>query len=257
VKINMTKTRFDGKNVLVVGGNSGIGLASARAFSQEGAKLIISGRNTDTLASAASDIGNGILTYQCDVSDVAQIRDLASEVKSVFGYLDALFVSAGSGAFCPIDLVTEEDWNWVMDTNLKGMFFTVQALLPLMSNPSSIVLAGSIAGRLSGAGSPVYAASKAGVRSLARSFAADFVEKGIRVNVVSPGPTDTPAYGRSRTKGDVDLSAILEHDLRSIPMKRLATPDEVANAVLFLASSESSFTTGAEFLVDGGEVYLA
>ena len=127
----------------------------------------------------------------------------------------------------------------------------------MMSNPSSIVLAGSIAGRLSGAGSPVYAASKAGVRSLAKSFAAGFVELGIRVNVVSPGPTDTPAYGRSLIKGGVDINAVLEHDLKNIPMKRLATPEEVANMVLFLASSESSFTTGSELLVDGGEVCLA
>ena len=255
--LNTTKTRFDGKTVLVVGGNSGIGLASARAFSQEGAKLIISGRNEETLASTASDIGNGTLAYQCDISDVAQIQGLAEKVKSVFDHIDALFVSSGRCSFCSIDLVTEEDWHWVMDTNLKGLFFTVQAMLPLMSNPSSIVLAGSIAGRLSGAGSPVYAASKAGVRSLARSLAADFVEKGIRVNVVSPGPTDTPAYGRSRAQGDGDPLAILKRDLENIPMKRLAKPEEVANTVLFLSSSDSSFTTGSELLVDGGEVCLA
>lgn len=253
----MMNNRFIGKNVIVVGGNSGIGLAAARAFSQEGAKLIISGRNVETLTSTASEIGNGTLAYQCDVSNVAQIKDLAAKVKSVFGHIDALFVSSGQCSFCSIDLVTEEDWHWVMDTNLKGLFFTVQAMLPLMSNPSSIVLAGSIAGRLSGAGSPVYAASKAGVRSLARSIAADSVEKGIRVNVVSPGPTDTPAYERSMTQGDDDPLAILERDLRSIPMKRLATPEEVANAVLFLSSNDSSFTTGSELLVDGGEVCLA
>jgi len=253
----MTRRRFEGKNVVIIGGNSGIGLASARAFADEGANLLVTGRNLNTLASTAEEIGENISTFQCDITDVAQIRAMAARVKEEFETVEALFVSAGSGAFCSIDLVSEDDWHSVMDTNLKGIFFLVQSMYEMMSNPSSIVLAGSIAGRLSGAGSPVYAASKAGVRSLAKSFAAGFVELGIRVNVVSPGPTDTPAYGRSLIKGGVDINAVLEHDLKNIPMKRLATPEEVANMVLFLASSESSFTTGSELLVDGGEVCLA
>jgi len=251
--LNMSQTRFNGKTILVVGGNSGIGFAAARAFSQEGAKIIISGRNAKTLASSVNDIGMGAFSYQCDISDLTQIEGLAAIVKSELGYLDGLFVSSAQCSFCSIESVTEEDWHWVMDTNLKGIFFTVQAMIPLMSNPSSIVLAGSIAGRLAGPNSSVYAASKAGVRSLARSLAAGLIEKGIRVNVVSPGPTDTPAYRRSKTNGDCNPLDILKHDLQNIPMKRLATPDEVANTVLFLASSDSSFITGAEILVDGGE----
>lgn len=251
------KTRFDEKTVLVVGGNSGIGLAAARAFSQEGAKLIISGRNAETLASSVGEIGNGTLSYQCDVSDLAQIKDLAVNVKSAFGYVDVLFFSSGQCSYCSIDLATEEDWHWIMDTNLKGMFFTIQCMLPLMANPSSIVLAGSIAGRLAVADSPVYAASKAGVRSLARSLAADFVTKGIRVNVVSPGPTDTSGYRGLRGKGGIVPREIREKELNAIPMNRLGTPEEVANTVLFLASSDSSFITGSELLVDGGEVCLA
>lgn len=186
----MTRNLFEGKNVLVVGGNSGIGLAAAKAFSQEGANLIITGRNVETLTSKADEIGGRTSAYQCDVTDMEQIKDLVVKVELEFGYIDVLFISAGQYSSGSINSVTEENWDWLMDTNLKGMFFTIQGMLPLMGNPSSIVLMGSIAGRLAVAESPVYAASKAGVRSLARSLAADFVTKGIRVNVVSPGPTD-------------------------------------------------------------------
>lgn len=249
----MAKVRFDRKTVLVVGGNSGIGFAAARAFSQEGAKLIISGRNAETLASSANNIGNGTLAYQCDISDVTQIKVLAEKVKSQFSCLDVLFVSAGQCSFCTIESVSEKDWHWVMDTNLKGLFFTVQAMIPLMSNPSSIVLAGSVAGRRAGPGASIYAASKAGVRSLGRSLAAGLIEKGIRVNVVSPGPTDTPIYARSKSQGNHNPNEIMKNEIKSIPMARLATPEEVANAVLFLASSDASFMTGSEILVDGGE----
>ena len=187
----MTRNLFEGKNVLVVGGNSGIGLAAAKAFSQEGANLIITGRNVETLTSKADEIGGRTSAYQCDVTDMEQIKDLVVKVELEFGYIDVLFISAGQYSSGSINSVTEENWDWLMDTNLKGMFFTIQGMLPLMGNPSSIVLMGSIAGRLAVAESPVYAASKAGVRSLARSLAADFVTKGIRVNVVSPGPTVT------------------------------------------------------------------
>lgn len=253
----MTRNRFEGKNVLVVGGNSGIGLVTAKAFSQEGANLIITGRNAETLASKASEIGGRTSAYQCDVSDIGQIKDLVVNVKLEFGNIDVLFISAGQCSFCSVDSVTEEDWHWIMDTNLKGMFFTIQGMLPLMGNPSSIVLTGSIAGRLAVTESPVYAASKAGVRSLARSLAADFVTKGIRVNVVSPGPTDTPAFRKLKGEGGTVQRAVWEKELNAIPMNRLGTPEEVAKTVLFLASSDSSFTTGSEILVDGGEVYLA
>ena len=174
----MTRNLFEGKNVLVVGGNSGIGLAAAKAFSQEGANLIITGRNVETLTSKADEIGGRTSAYQCDVTDMEQIKDLVVKVELEFGYIDVLFISAGQYSSGSINSVTEENWDWLMDTNLKGMFFTIQGMLPLMGNPSSIVLMGSIAGRLAVAESPVYAASKAGVRSLARSLAADFVTKG-------------------------------------------------------------------------------
>lgn len=160
----MTRNLFEGKNVLVVGGNSGIGLAAAKAFSQEGANLIITGRNVETLTSKADEIGGRTSAYQCDVTDMEQIKDLVVKVELEFGYIDVLFISAGQYSSGSINSVTEENWDWLMDTNLKGMFFTIQGMLPLMGNPSSIVLMGSIAGRLAVAESPVYAASKAGIR---------------------------------------------------------------------------------------------
>lgn len=253
----MKRNRFKGKNVLVVGGTSGIGLAASKAFFQEGANLIITGRNTETLTTKASEIGNGTLGYQCDVSDMTQIKDLATKVKLEFDNIYTLFYCVGFSSFCSIDSVTEEYWYRIMDINLKGMFFTIQCMLPLMCNPSSIVLAGSIAGRLSLAEAPVYAAAKAGVRSFARSLAADFINKGIRVNVVSPGPTDTPGYRSLRGEDNTELQTICEKEVDAIPMNRIGTPEEVAKTVLFLASSDSSFTTGSEILVDGGEVNLA
>ncbi len=138
----MTRNLFEGKNVLVVGGNSGIGLAAAKAFSQEGANLIITGRNVETLTSKADEIGGRTSAYQCDVTDMEQIKDLVVKVELEFGYIDVLFISAGQYSSGSINSVTEENWDWLMDTNLKGMFFTIQGMLPLMGNPSSIVLMG-------------------------------------------------------------------------------------------------------------------
>ena len=250
------KRRFEGKSVVVIGGNSGIGLAAAKAFANEGARVAVGGRNPDTLASAVNEIGKQASAHEVDISDVKAIRSLFDELRQSLGRVDVLFVNSGRCSFCPIEAVTEEDWHWVQDTNLKGVFFTVQAALPLMPNPSSIVFTGSISGRLSNPRAASYAASKAGLRSLGRSLAAAFVDRGIRVNVVSPGPTDTPAYERARKHEASQLPLILEDEIASIPMKRMGRPEEVAQAVLFLASEDASFTTGTEFLVDGGEASL-
>jgi NAD(P)-dependent dehydrogenase (short-subunit alcohol dehydrogenase family) len=243
--------RFTGKNVVVIGGNSGIGLAAARAFAQEGAKVVITGRAAQTLHSAAQEIGHEALAIRSDIGDVGQIRALFAQLGSQLGHIDVLFVNAGIGAFQPIEKVTEQDWDGIHDINLKGVFFTVQQALPLLRSGASIVLTGSI-GALKGipAGS-VYAASKAGLRALGRCFAAELVGKGIRVNVVSPGPTDTPIMGRSGLPPQA-IAGLREQMIRNTPMHRMGTPQEVAAAVLFLASGESAFVTGIDFLVDGG-----
>lgn len=244
--------RFSGKNVVIIGGNSGIGLSAAQAFAQEGARVVITGRSPATLDSAAAQIGRGCIAIRSDVGVVKQIGELFTQLTTQLGHIDVLFVNAGIGAFQAIDKVTEEDWDSIHDINLKGVFFTVQKALPLLRKGSSIVLTGSI-GALKGipTGS-VYAASKAGLRALGRCFAAELVSKGIRVNVVSPGPTETPIIGRTAGLPPQAIPAIREQMIRNVPMHRMGTPEEVAAAVLFLASSESAFVTGIDFLVDGG-----
>jgi NAD(P)-dependent dehydrogenase (short-subunit alcohol dehydrogenase family) len=244
--------RFKDKQVVVIGGNSGIGLSAARAFAAEGAKVVITGRSEQTLHSAAQDIGHGAIAVRSDIGEVAQIAQLFTQLAAQLGHIDVLFVNAGIGAFQPIEKVTEQDWDSIHGINLKGVFFTVQKALPLLRKGSSIVLTGSI-GALKGipTGS-VYAASKAGLRALGRCFAAELVGKGIRVNVVSPGPTETPIIGRTAGLPPQAIAAIREQMIRNTPMHRMGTPEEVAAAVLFLASDESAFTTGIDFLVDGG-----
>jgi NAD(P)-dependent dehydrogenase (short-subunit alcohol dehydrogenase family) len=244
--------RFSGKSVVIIGGNSGIGLSAARAFAQEGAKVVITGRAPQTLESAAKDIGHGAIAIRSDIGDVAQTSQLFTQLASQLEQIDVLFVNAGIGAFQPIEKVTEEDWDRIHDINLKGVFFCVQKALPLLHQGSCIVLTGSI-GALKGipTGS-VYAASKAGLRALGRCFAAELVGRGIRVNVVSPGPTETPIIGRTAGLPPQAIPAIREQMIRNTPMHRMGTPEEIAAAVLFLASAESAFVTGIDFLVDGG-----
>jgi NAD(P)-dependent dehydrogenase (short-subunit alcohol dehydrogenase family) len=244
--------RFTGRNVVVIGGNSGIGLSAARAFAQEGAKVVITGRAPETLRSAAQDIGHGAVAIRSDIGDIGQIKELFAQLTTQLGHIDVLFVNAGIGAFQAIEKVTEQDWDNIHGINLKGVFFTVQQSLPLLGKGSSIVLTGSI-GALKGipTGS-VYAASKAGLRALGRCFAAELVGKGIRVNVVSPGPTETPIIGRTAGLPPQAIPMIREQMIRNTPMHRMGTPEEVAAAVLFLASNESAFVTGIDFLVDGG-----
>jgi len=244
--------RFSGKQVVIIGGNSGIGLSAAIAFAAEGAKVVITGRAPATLASAVEAIGHDAIAIRSDIAEVAQIRQLFAQLTAQLGHIDVLFVNAGIGAFQPIEQVTEADWEAIQSINLKGVFFCVQQALPLLRKGSSIVLTGSI-GALKGipTGS-VYAASKAGLRALGRCFAAELVGRGIRVNVVSPGPTETPIIGRTAGLPPQAIPAIREQMIRNTPMHRMGTPEEVAAAVLFLASNDSAFVTGIDFLVDGG-----
>jgi NAD(P)-dependent dehydrogenase (short-subunit alcohol dehydrogenase family) len=243
---------FLGKVAVVIGGNSGIGLASARAFAREGARVVITGRDADTLQAAAAEIGQDAVSYRSDIADLAQIDTLFRQLAQAPGRIDVLFVNAGVGAFLPIEAVTEADWDRIHDINLKGVFFTVQKALPLLSKGSSIVLTGSI-GALKGlpTGS-VYAASKAGLRALGRSLAAEFVGRGIRVNVVSPGPIETPIIHRTGGLPPEAVPAMRAQMIANTPMKRMGAPEEVAAAVLFLASDAAGFVTGIDFLVDGG-----
>jgi NAD(P)-dependent dehydrogenase (short-subunit alcohol dehydrogenase family) len=244
--------RFVDKVAVVIGGNSGIGLASAKAFASEGARVVITGRDPDTLRAAAGEIGHGAVPYRSDISDLQQIETLFTRLRADPGRIDVLFVNAGIGAFLPIEAVTEADWDRILDINLKGVFFTVQKALPLLPRGASIVLTGSIGARKGLPTGSVYAASKAGLRALGRSFAAEFVGRGIRVNVVSPGPVETPIIHRTGGLPAEAVPAMREQMIANTPMKRMGAPEEVAAAVLFLASDAAAFVTGVDFLVDGG-----
>ncbi|MDB5490075.1 MAG: hypothetical protein JWQ58_3790 [Reyranella sp.] len=243
--------RFDGKVALVTGGNSGLGLAAAKAFAAEGAEVVISGRDRHKLDAAVAEIGAQAIGIVADVSRVQDIAALMREVESRKGRIDVLFANAGIARFAPIESVTESDWDGMMGTNVKGLYFTVQQALPLMRRGGAIVLNASLA---SGKGVPsasVYSASKAATRSLGRSLGAELVDRGIRVNVVSPGPIETPIFETFGVGAD-DLAAMKRQWASENPMKRFGTAEEVARAVLFLASDEASYITGVEVAVDGG-----
>jgi NAD(P)-dependent dehydrogenase (short-subunit alcohol dehydrogenase family) len=244
--------RFADKVTVVVGGNSGIGLASASAFAREGARVVITGRDRSTLVRAAESIPGSPLAIQCDISDLRQIDSLMSEIGAKLARIDVLFVNAGVGAFIPIESVTEDDWDRLIAINLKGVFFTVQKALPLMGRGTAIVLNSSIGWKKGIPTGSVYAASKAGVRALGRNFAAELVGRGVRVNVVSPGPVETPIIGRTAGLSPEMIPELRKQMIENTPMKRMGEPVEVARAALFLASDEASFVTGIDMLVDGG-----
>ncbi len=247
--------RFKDKVAVVTGGNSGIGLATARAFAREGAKVAISGRSDDTLKLAQRELGPGALVIKADMSRVAEITQAMKQVKERFGHVDALFVNAGIGRFVPFEEVSEEFFDETMATNLRGAFFTIQKAAPLFSRGAAVVLNASINAHLGMPGSSVYGASKAAVINLAKTLSADLLQRGVRVNVVSPGPVSTPILDRMGLPEDQtrQLKATITE---RVPLKRFGRPDEIAAAVLYLSSPESAFVVGTELVVDGGMIQL-
>jgi len=244
--------RFQGKTVVVLGGNSGIGLAAARAFQAEGARVAITGRNKETLAQAAA--ASGMLAVRSDMSSVADTRAAIARIAEQLGGIDVLFVNAGVGGFARVPEVTEEFWDSVHDVNLRGAFFAVQAALPHLRDGGNIVITGSISAIHALPGAAAYAAAKAGLRAVARILAAELLSRRIRVNVVSPGPTETEIFKRGASPAEIEaVRAMLGG---AVPMKRMGEPEEVARAVLFLASQEASFITGVDLYVDGGTLEL-
>lgn len=250
------KPRFEDKVVVVFGGNSGIGLAAARDFAAEGARVVITGRNADTLASAQQQIGPGTLAIQSDIADLAAHDRLYAEVRAKLGRIDALFVNAGVGGFVPAADVTPEFWDSIHSVNLRGCFFAAQKALPLMGRGGSMVFTGSIGSQLAAPGNITYAAAKAGLRAVARNLAAELLPQGIRVNMVSPGATETPILYRNPGFDDKAVEGLRKMMIANTPMKRMGTPEEIARAVLFLASGEASFITGIDLFVDGGVIEL-
>lgn len=251
----MNSQRFRGKVAVVTGGNSGIGLGVAKAYAQEGAQVAITGRNEKTLKIAAKEVGDGTLTVQSDVRKVAEIDAAMREIKERFGRIDALFVNAGVGKFVPLEEVTEAFFDETVDINLKGVFFTVQRAVPLMPQGSAIVLNASINAHLGMPGSTVYGATKAAVVNMAKTLSADLLQKGIRVNAVSPGPVTSALLTRDGISPE-KLQETKDWIQNQVPIKRFGTPEEIAGAVLYLTAPESAFVLGAELIVDGGMATL-
>jgi NAD(P)-dependent dehydrogenase (short-subunit alcohol dehydrogenase family) len=243
--------KLKGKIAVITGGNSGIGLATAKEFAAQGAQVVVSGRDQKTLDEAAKALGPDALVVRADIARLADIDKLFAAVKAKFGRIDVLFVNAGIGKFAPFEAVSEEFYDAILDVNLKGSYFTIQKALPLLADGASIVLNTSINANIGMANTSVYAASKAALLSLARTLSAELVGRNIRVNAISPGPVTTPILGRTGMPPEV-LEQTLQAIVSQVPMKRFGRPEEIAKTALFLASSDSSFLLGTEIVADGG-----
>lgn len=242
--------RLDGRFALITGGSSGIGLATARLFVQEGARVAVTGRDAKALAAARAELGPRALALESDTARLDDIDRLARTLATEFGALDILFVNAGVGEFRPIDLSDAELFDRIFDTNVKGSYFVTRAVLPLMRKGSAIIFNTSVVGHIGMANASIYGASKAALRSLALTLAAELVGRGIRVNALSPGPIDTPMFGKLGMPADA-AAAARQGLISQNPMKRLGTVEEIARAALFLAH-DATYSTGTELDVDGG-----
>ena len=243
--------KLEGKIALITGGNSGIGLATAKRFVSEGAYVFITGRRESELAAAVKEIGRNVTGIQGDVSDLGDLDRLFAKIKQEKGKLDIVFANAGVARYAPLGEITEEFYESIFNINVKGLLFTVQKALPLMPDGASVILNASIVASKGLPSNSVYSATKAAVRSFARTWTTDLKDRHIRVNAVSPGSTDTPGLNdllASSETGQQRLKMISN----SVPLGRLGAPDEIAKAVVFLASDDSSYVTGTELFVDGG-----
>jgi NAD(P)-dependent dehydrogenase (short-subunit alcohol dehydrogenase family) len=245
--------RLKGKIALVTGGNGGIGLATAKRFVAEGATVFISGRRQKELDSAVREIGAGVTAIQGDIAKLDDLDRMFATIRERSGRLDILFANAGIGEFVPLGQITEEHFDRIFGVNVKGTVFTVQKALPLMREGGAIVINGSMVSVKGMAAFSVYAATKAALRSFARTWTVDLKGRGIRINVVSPGTVITPGY---KVLGDAQINQIIEGVAATAPLGRVGTTDEIANAVVFLASDESSYMTGADLFVDGGAAQI-
>lgn len=244
-------SKLKNKVAVITGGNSGIGRAIAETFANEGAHVVISGRDDATLQSTVEAIGNGTLAVQADVTNLSDLDRLFEAVRERHEQIDVLVVNAGGATIRPLEAADEAHFDNVSDVNFKGAYFTVQKALPLLTDGAAILFTTSIANVRGFAGMGVYAAAKAAVRSLARTFAAELAPRGIRVNALSPGPVETPIFNRLGIPEE-QIAAAKSGFVSQVPLGRIGTADEIARAALFLVSDDASFVTGAELAVDGG-----
>jgi NAD(P)-dependent dehydrogenase (short-subunit alcohol dehydrogenase family) len=244
-------SNFDNKVVVVTGGTSGIGLATARAFTTQGAVVYITGRRQEALDAAVKAIGGNVTGVRGDMSSLADLDRLFDTVQQKHAQIDVLFVNAGGGELAPLGAITEDHYERTFDTNVKGVLFTVQKALPVLRDGASIVLTSSTTGTAGTANFSVYSASKAAVRNFARSWILDLKDRNIRVNVVSPGLTETTGLNDLFGGGE-QAEGVKNQIAGTIPAGRIGQPEEIANAVLFLSSEDSSFVNGIELFIDGG-----
>jgi NAD(P)-dependent dehydrogenase (short-subunit alcohol dehydrogenase family) len=243
--------KLEGKIALVTGGSSGIGLATAQLFVKEGAYIYITGRRQAELDKAVKTIGTQVKAIRADVSKLADLDQLFAQIRQEKGRLDVVFANAGQASFVPLGSISEELYEQTFNTNVKGVLFTVQKALPLIPDGGSIILNGSVVGQKGFAASSVYSATKAAVRSFARTWTTDLKDRKIRVNTISPGPIETPIFD-TFTKTDEEQRAVKAQFAAGVPLGRMGQPDEIGKAALFLASSDASYVAGAELFVDGG-----
>jgi len=247
--------KLEGKIALVTGGSTGIGLATAKQFVEEGAYVFITGRRRPELDAAVKTIGSNVTAIQADASVLADLDKLFAQIKKEKGRLDVLFANAGGGEFAPLGSITEEHYDKTFDTNVKGLLFTVQKALQLIPEGGSIILNASIVSIKGMAAFSVYSATKAAVRSFARSWTVDLKDRKIRVNVVSPGPIETPGVS-GLAKTEEERKGLYANLASMVPLGRVGQPSEIAKAAVFLASDDSSFVAGIELFVDGGAAQI-
>src|ERR1700751_8415 len=248
--------RLEGKIAVVTGGTTGIGLATAKRFATEGARVFITGRRQTELDAAVAAIGPGATGIQADSANLSDLNRLYERVKAEAGHIDVLVVNAGGGSMLPLGSITEEQYDDTFDRNVKGVLFTVQKALPLLVDRASVILTAS---NVSIKGTPafsVYSASKAAVRNFARSWTLDLKSRDIRVNVISPGPIKTPGLVDLAGPDPAQQQGMLDYMASTVPLGRVGDPDDVASAALFLASSDSSFIAGTEIFIDGGQAQI-
>ena len=240
------------KIALVTGGTSGIGLATAKRFAAEGAKVIITGRREAELNAAVDAIGHGAKGLRIDSSKLGELDTLFAEIQAKYGQLDVVFANAGGGSMVPMGKITEEHFDDIFNRNVKGVLFTVQKSLPLLAKGASVILTGSTAASTGTAAFSVYAATKAAVRSFARNWILDLKDRNIRINTLTPGPIRTPGLVELAGNDSAQQQGLLDYLASQVPMGRVGEPDEVAKVAVFLASDDASFVNGAEVFADGG-----